>query len=250
MKMINYISVILVSVLLSFTFSNNLNAQLPDNCWSGDPCVVPWNCTSHSFNYTSAGIGLIGTMSYCWRICNGEVEIKIDWDNTSLVDPNFFAHGSYDEIDFDGAREYLKSHILGDVIADGSITIPNCVDGGKTFFNIYTARCGVWVKCSYKVDTEAEIMKDIGYTGNCPLPYNHNGDAYIDVWKWQSCGEVCCKKTYTLCREGITGFGDIRINDVSTGPAPGEQCTDQGVFKDWKTGIPYPCRDGCSGSGN
>lgn len=250
MKMIKNIILILVSVLFTLTFNYTTKAQPPDNCWSGDTCLAPWHYSNHGFDYSTQGIGLVGNVSYQWRDCNGVIEIIIDWANTSLIDPDFFAHGSREELDFDGAREYLKSHVLADVIRDGNITIPNCIDGGKTFFNIYTARCGVWVKCSYKVDSQAEIMKDIGYVGDCPLPYDHNGDAYIDVWKWQSCGEVCCKKTYTLCRDGITGNGTIRIKDVSTVPAPGEQCTEQGVFKDWKTGIPYQCQDGCSGSGN
>lgn len=250
MKTVKVILVFIVCVV----FSSNAFAQppTPDNCWSGDPCTDAWIYENHNFNSEDGGIGLAGKVAYYWRDCNGVIEIIIDWDNTTLVDPGFFTHGSYEEIDFDGAMEYMKSHILEDVIYDSGVTIPDCINGTKKFINIYTARCGVWVKCSYKVDTEAEIMKDDGYVGNCPLPYSHNGVPYIDVWKWQSCGEICCKKSYELCREysPISGDSVIRIKNVSTGAAPGEQCSDQGVFKDWKTGVPYPCKDGCSGSGN
>lgn len=250
MKMIKYVTEIIGCLFFTLTFNNTLIAQPPDNCWSGDPCTADWICESHSFDYQLLTIGLIGTVKYCWRNCGGEIEIIIDWDYTELIDPDFLAHGTKEELDFDGAREYLKLLILNKVIDLGNITIPDCSTGGKTFFNIYTARCGVWVKCSYKVDTQGEVMKDIGYDGNCPLPYSHNGDSYIDVWKWQSCGEVCCKKTYTVCKEGTTGAGNIRISTPTTDPAPGEQCTDQGVFKDWKTDLPYQCKDGCAGSGN
>jgi hypothetical protein len=40
------------------------------------------------------------------------------------------------------------------------------------------------------------------------------------------------------------------ITDISREPVDGDQCTEEGNFRDWKTDTVIPCHTGCEGDGN
>jgi hypothetical protein len=134
-------------------------------------------------------------------------------------------------------------------LPDNNQVLPDCPDNSPVV-TIYTANCGVWVKCSYQIDPNAEVRKDYGYQGDCPSPVSYNGASYIDLWKYQSCGTICCKKTYTLCIDKTEGI--VQINDVQrTRITQDENCTLQGNFINWRAPYEeYQCQDGCGSDGN
>ncbi len=170
-------------------------------------------------------------------------QYKIEWDDplTKVLNPEFFNSGSYFELDFSGMKEFIELNALWALIQSGQINVPPCSTGSKVMVTYYTARCGVWVKCSYKVDLSAPVMRDNCYQGPCPSPIPYQGEPYIDVWKWQPCGETCCKKQYELCNEFDPKYNTtvIRIKNVTRQQTPGFQCSEQGNCIDWRTGAPY-----------
>lgn len=100
-----------------------------------------------------------------------------------------------------------------------------------------------WLKCSYKVDPASQ-MCDIGYIPPTPL-YSDGTDFWVDSWKWQSCGNACCRKEYQIC---ITY--DLTINRYifKVKEVKKEKildCEKEGEFFDWKTQSPIPCHDDC-----
>ncbi|ROL55733.1 hypothetical protein D9V84_10800 [Bacteroidetes/Chlorobi group bacterium Naka2016] len=187
-----------------FLFVNvSLRAQqLPNDCASTDPCNAPWNEVwiepQYASDYTSQEAFIFACRIHLfYRWCNGQVQLMIDWDETECLNGNFFNTGQFFEKDFSGLKEFVEYKTLLFALDWGVIPgVPNCIDNNdKVVVTFYTARCGVWIKCSYKVDLSVPVERDDCYQGNCPSPLPHNGQPYVDVWKWQSCGETCCKKT-------------------------------------------------------
>ena len=87
-------------------------------------------------------------------------------------------------------------------------------------------------------------MCDIGYIPPTPL-YSDGTDFWVDSWKWQSCGNACCRKEYQIC---ITY--DLTINRYifKVKEVKKEKildCEKEGEFFDWKTQSPIPCHDDC-----
>lgn len=126
----------------------------------------------------------------------------------------------------------------------GSLT-PLCPDSIK-YVRIYTAICGVWLKCRYKIDTNIR-MCDEGFA--TPFPdFFVDGNKYVDIWRWQPCGEVCCQKSYDVCRvvNPTNGRWFIKIKQIKTQRHTQQSdCTLQGVFRDGITNEIIPCQDGC-----
>ena len=132
---------------------------------------------------------------------------------------------------------------------DGVPSIPPCSTGTLRKAKFYSASCGVWVKCSYIVDQTAEVKKDRGYIGVCEFP---DEDGYIHKWKWQSCGETCCRREYDVCwySSPVTSTSEVRVTQHPAMQVG--ECTQQDNFGPWEITDPmdpnyhYECLHGCN----
>lgn len=249
-----YLTVVIISLsCLNYSYSQT------DCPGEHDPCpLTSWN-TGYFQDFSAAsgtGISVLGTYKY--RICNGVVQIK-DIDIT-FQSTDFFNSGSNYEDQFDGLKQYVELQVLSSYLLDylgGVDALPLCGDPmnpPKLMASIYSADCGVWLRCSYEFDCEPFIYSDgpsqTGYV--CENPWNNNGKKVIDKWHWEPCGDVCCEKTYEICKEySATAAGMIlKINNVNRHKLPGSECSKEGQFFKWDTSTPIPCNDGCQGDGN
>lgn len=234
-------------VILNSLIVEKVVAQEFNPCYNS-PCTEPWNEFSSSID--DQGLTQIKYKVH-WRICNGQIECVLEIGDMTNID--YFTTGSNHEIDFNAAKALAEFDalfmLIGQLIATG-ITIPDC-PSTIPFIQFYTARCGVWVKCSFPISNEPETCDDC-WTGNHPTPYPHGGKSYVDIYKWQPCGTICCKKEFSICKgySMVSTYNQYIIKDVSRGPAPGATCSEQGTCHDWKTGFEIQCQDGCQGDGN
>lgn len=105
---------------------------------------------------------------------------------------------------------------------------------------------------SIKADAQPADCWDLNPCSE-PWTWDNNGTNYIDVWKWQPCGDICCIKTFSLCYGSNPIGGSVntlRISNVNWSPAPGAVCSEEGNFRRWEDNTVIPCEDGCKGSGN
>lgn len=180
-------------------------------------------------------------MSWKRARCNDTLEVMID---------SFYLLGNSHLLDsllvYEQNQNTVNSFVNLVILTwDPSISIGNCPEN-IFVAKIYSAACGVWVRCRYEVDPESRRC-DSGFAE----PYNDyslNGKQYVDMLRWQSCGEVCCKKTYTLCRE-LLPSGEIKkteIKEVGIQRHPQTpECTLQQQFRHPVTNQIIPCKDGC-----
>lgn len=233
------------------------------DCPPSSTCTASWTPAYHSLlldnNFT---IGATATFSI--RVnCDGDFEMRIDNFVTSLSENvNYLDNFNYLHYSFSSASEMLALDFLMDIVVHGNSlgTIPYCSTSTsiKRVF-LYTSSCGIWTKCSYKLPNPIVKVCDTGWQGGDP----HYGvpnpgpppttDIWVDHWKWQSCGDVCCKKVFELCLdENLTYPGYyVKIKALTKGKYPGSECSKQGDFTGPR---PYPtsspvveleCEDGC-----
>ncbi len=213
------------------------------------PCTDPWN------DFTTTHTDGLFTVQYTihWRNCGGQIECVLDIG--AMTNSNFFASGSNYQTDFNGAKamtEHWALSVLISQLAAHGIIIPDCEPGpGLPFIKFYTARCGMWVKCSFPISNEPETC-DACWTGPHPAPVAWGGKAYADIYKWEPCGTICCEKRYEICvgYDPVWGANNYIVKNVTRGPAPGATCSGAGSCQDWRTGNDIPCYDGCQGDGN
>lgn len=238
--------VVLYSIFSSLTVER-ATAQEFNPCYNS-PCTEEWHHVSNAFPFH----GLLGIKyKIHWRNCGGQIECVFEIEDMTSAD--YFAIGSNYENDFKEAREtaeFLALKLLLNELFSANIPIPDC-PAERPFIKFYTARCGVWVKCSFPISNEPESCDDC-WVGEHPEPYSHNGKSYVDIYKWQPCGTICCQKEFKICKgyDANLGYSRLFINDVTRGPAPGASCSEQGTCHDWKTGIEIQCQDGCQSFGN
>jgi hypothetical protein len=189
------------------------------------------------------GTGLNGVVKYYVRECNGVIEFRIDslvlLDNSHFLDSLMMNEHNYTVF-----RDLIDMHIMEQYI--GITTMPDCPES-NLITKIYSASCGVLLKCRYEV-APGSRMCDIGFA--TPYPdFMIDTTQYVDIWKWESCGEVCCEKIYSVCRKrnlanvnNITSITQLSKQRYSHTPT----CTLEGQFRDGKdTTIIIPCKDGC-----
>jgi len=237
----------LIAILFIAVF-NQSSAQL--DCTTND-CVPPasWIASPFPIILKLSAPECEITINYEWRVCNGVYQ----YNYTS-----FTATGNCTQMDDFGIYHYSISTLkeMADmIIAEQTFAldghdilswIPNCGNGVYRKAKFYSAGCGVWVKCSYKVDRNAVVQKDRGYDGNCPTP---NEADYIDVWKWQSCGEVCCVREYEICKyiSPITGVTQVKVTQFPAYTLNGSTCTLQNNFGPWQNpSVNYQCQHACN----
>lgn len=115
----------------------------------------------------------------------------------------------------------------------------------KKAVKIYSASCGVWVKCTYDISNVNPVCEQ-GYDMPPPHYKSPSGTYQVDVWKYQSCGTVCCQREYTVCIEkDVThGTNKIKIQNMSRSRYPaGAPCTQEPNGSSPK--YAKPCQDGC-----
>lgn len=215
------------------------------DCPPSSTCTIPFQTTfvglSLDGNYQ---LKVVATISYRLN-CDGDFEIKIDnfegYNGNKSMD--FLESFNYLHYSYSSATELVALDFLMNKNAFGidPNTIPLCSTNNtsKRVF-LYTASCGIWTKCSYKLPNPIEKVCDTGWEGGDPhYGVPPSNDQWVDHWKWQSCGDVCCKRTYSICKQD----GDIKITQYQK-DTDGD-CTGQGTFINWKTGLPIPCQVGC-----
>lgn len=222
-------------ILLSFNLAVS-------QCPPSTTCTATW--TQKTINHSLSDKNTITITGYIsHRVnCDGVMEFVVD---------STFLHGNseylesfqYEEYGVNTARDLMWLHILEYPHDFGYNPVPLCSSDTFKMAHVYTASCGVWVKCSYKVDPASQ-MCDIGYIPPTPL-YSDGTDFWVDSWKWQNCGNACCRKEYQIC---ITY--DLTINRYifKVKEVKKEKildCEKEGEFFDWKTQSPIPCHDDC-----
>ncbi len=105
-------------------------------------------------------------------------------------------------------------------------------DGEPLQIRFYKANCGIWVGCKYTIDPETRAC-DPGYEPPYP-DFTENNIPKVKAYKWQPCGETCCKRTYEVCVEN----GHLTAKYLGAEPLWAD-CTGQAVYS------PRRCLTGC-----
>jgi hypothetical protein len=171
-----------------------------------------------------------------WRECNGVIEYYYD---------NLMTSGNCEEMeDLQHNAEYLNSmhEMIETALLEDRVvideTVPWCNEGHVLMAKVYSAACGIWVKCTYTVDPSANPPDcDDDWNGN-PPHYQDGAEFKVDIWKHQSCGETCCRKTYKFCYKTSPLSGDQYLYMEKLPPEKLIECTDQSNYVN-------PCYDGC-----
>lgn len=242
-----FFGIVIIGIITSFTalFSQ---LECTTNCTSG----TAWTPGTSQVELVLIEPDCKILIDYEWRICDGVYEYRYT---------NFTAQGNCSQMTDFSIYHYNISSIMemADMIVaeesaqldghPGFLALPVCGTGVYRKAKFYSAACGVWVKCSYIIDQNAEVKKDRGYVGSCSIP-DHNG--YIHKWKWQSCGEACCRREYHICTftSPSSGTAEVRVTQF---PAMliGE-CTQQDNYGPWEVTDPmdpnynYECQHACN----
>lgn len=217
--------------------------SLPCAALISNPCTTGWECYTREYLLRDA-IDCWVVVHYCKRECQGQVEFYIDWSQTHLTggcegwDTWTFFHR-----DNQSKLEWLTLVLLEtDHINGGWNQTPWC-PGGNLFVNLYTARCGIWVGCEYKIDRSYDKQCDQGLDPP-DLEYERppgSGNWYIRTSRWQSCGQTCCLRRYKVCKKqyppragNVQGYEIRLIEKLRLG-----ECTEQQKYGN------KPCEDGC-----
>lgn len=142
--------------------SSSRIGSLPCASLISNPCTTPWRCETQQI-LLQDGIDCLVEVHYCRRECQGQVEFYIDWKQTHLIggcegwDTWTFFHRQNQS-----ALEWLVLTLIHlDTLNGGWYNTPPCPDG-NFFVNLYTAACGIWVGCEYKIDRSYEKQCDQG----------------------------------------------------------------------------------------
>jgi len=227
------------------------------DCPPSSTCTNTFTPVEHSMVLDdNSEVGVSATMSVRYN-CDGDFEMRIDnfvgYNGNKNVD--FLDQFNYLHYSFSSASEMVALDFLmnGSAFGNDPTSIPFCSSGDslRRVF-VYTASCGIWIRCSYKLPSPIEYVCDTGWQGSFPH-YSDGGDAWVDHWKWQSCGDVCCRKIFSICRESYVDKAGsfIKIKSITKGKYPGSDCSKQGTF--WgkrpgpSTGVnqELQCEDGC-----
>lgn len=140
----------------------------------------------------------------------------------------------------------LHYFLTSDAFGDAGTSVPNYPNTIKRIF-VYTASCGIWLRCAYKLPEEIEYVCDTPWNGP-PPDYPGGSGRWVDHWRWHSCGQVCCKKEYELSVR--LGYIEIQSKTKSR-YSEDEECSKQGDFwgnreqPDVGDYVELLCEDGC-----
>ena len=204
------------------------------SCLPPDDPNCPWATKTLDLTFSGCRVQLV----YRYRVCGGVVEYEYisgptiigGHNNCNVLEDFSIYHHNISSL-----REYLDLHIISTADWSFNITTPDC-PATTQLVKFYSADCGVWVKCTYDIEPQTPNCEQ----GFSPLPDPQA--TTVDVWKWQSCGETCCKRTYTICRGNETHVGNsIQIQQMQkekVGNCTEEPGGSNPVYA-------KPCKDGC-----
>lgn len=243
MKMI---CLLLSIIIISFNF-------VKGQCPPSTTCTTTWTTVEHDLGELMHENGFRATATFSYRInCEGEFEFIIEdidiIDNSNYLDEFQYLHYSYSSITEKVALDYLlHMTAFGD---DATLTGTTV----KRVF-VYTASCGIWLRCSYKLPSTIEKVCDTGWEGGDPHYELLNDDEpptlekWVDHWRWHSCGEVCCKKVYEIKYNSTYNLVEI-VGKTKSRYNSEEECSKQGDFRGYRpvyapNDVELPCEDGC-----
>lgn len=94
--------------------------------------------------------------------CNGVVRFVID-STLALDNGNFLDSFSIYHFEINNFKSLLEITLLNNLVSYDSSIVPFCGSDTITTVQFYSSACGVWLKCSYKVDTLTKIC-DYGWS--------------------------------------------------------------------------------------
>ena len=192
--------------------------------------------------------------------CDDVLEIIID-----DVFARFTGIGNHEKLDefnylhysFSSITEWIALDVITHLSAVGQDeNVPFCDDNESiTRVHVYTASCGIWLRCSYKLPDPIEKVCDTGWEGGDPHYEILNDDQppepemWVDHWRWHSCGEVCCKKVYEIKYNSTYNLVEI-VSKTKSRYNSEEKCSKQGDFRGYRpvyapNDVELPCEDGC-----
>lgn len=223
--------VLLGSLLLFssfFLFSNELHSMSicpPD---SGTNCT-PWETGKYTTTTSNPSCNL--EVDYHYRICDHVYQIYIDrvmqYGNCQYLS---------DFGNLSAFNEWLQLILIEEILNINSTIDPTDCPETTSKAIFYTASCGLWVQCEYTIDSTSRKC-DVDWRGDYP-DYPVGGVRKLKFWKFQPCGETCCKKTYTVCRVPNGTDGGYTLNIHSVIREKIGDCTNPDEFVS-------PCEDGC-----
>lgn len=242
----------LIGIVIIFIITSCIAAFSQPECTTNCTNGTAWTAGTAPITIVLIAPDCKIVIDYEWRICDNVYEYRYT---------NFVAQGNCTQMADFSIYQYSISSILemADMIVaeetyqmDGHTPIgllPNCGTGVFKKAKFYNAACGVWVKCSYIIDQNAEVKKDRGYEGSCEIP-DQNG--YIHKWKWQSCGDACCRREYDICQFTSPASGTLEVKVTQYPAVMIGQCTQQGNYGPWEVTDPmapnynYNCQHACN----
>ena len=216
--------------LLFFTVEKVYSQSDTLNCATSDSCIQGWSLPITIIG--NMGSGIKGVITYRKRWCNGVDQIIVDnfhaYDNGLYLDTLNVYHYNFSAFS-DLVDVYILQRRFGSITAT--------FQSPKVVAQIYKANCGIFVKCTYTVDSLTKYCDCVD--GEHPS-LTTDRFAPIDIYKWQSCGIVCCKKTYEIYRGlGAANLNVIKIKSISIEKSEFyPKCTLENNFT-------KPCENGC-----
>lgn len=239
----NFMILLLGIILLSFNLAVS-------QCPPSTTCTATWTTVEYEFDESNEVLeedGFRASATFSFRTnCDGNFEFIIDdviaKGNSNFLDEFHHLHYNYSSLT---EKLVLKYFLTSDAFGDAGTSVPNYPSTIKRIF-VYTASCGIWLRCSYKLPETIEKVCDDPWNGPAP-DYPGGADRWVDHWRWHNCGEICCKKEYELSER--SGFIEI-LSKTKSRYSDGEECSKQGDF--WGNrplptdpSIELPCEDGC-----
>lgn len=234
---------IIITLGLLFLNINFAFSQCPPST----TCTTTWTTVEHDLDEILDNPGFTASATFSYRInCDGDFEFIVEnidiRNNSNYLDEFDYLHFNFSSITEKVVLDYMMTQ---DALGDASTSVPTFPNTIKRIF-VYTAKCGIWLRCSYKLPSTIEKECDTPWNGPAP-DYPGGADRWVDHWRWHSCGEVCCKKVYEITRRGFSI--EIRGKTKSRYPIE-EECSKQGDFWGKRPtpidgSIELPCEDGC-----
>lgn len=234
-------NLILITILFCFsiqTFVYSQTLQCPPN----DTCTS-WTSYADTISINTSNT-LKAFVHYRVQKCNGQIRFIID-SATAIDHAKYLDTFQIYHHEFNSFKNLLEVSLMSKVSFYFGSSVPDCNVDTVLNIQFYTAMCGVWLKCSYKVNTTSVIC-DSGYN-SAPPHYEMNGEWWVDYYRWHPCGKTCCKKTYKICIGRSDVFNHIRMLKITqlSRNRIGD-CTLKQQFKDWKNPTQtVPCGDDC-----
>lgn len=224
MKMNIFRLVLLVFTLISFSIQ--LKSQI--DCPADDP-NCPWVSQNYYVERTPYVFDL--SIQIQTRDCNGVLEVKPDWSTLIGLRYYYLSQEALREV-------FMNEYVLG--LSES--TVPICGQGTKKVNFYFKSECKIQTRCTYKINP-AERNCDGCYPGPDDY-YEKNGEYFIDIYKWVTCGEKCCRWQFEVCKVYDNVYNKYKLsiqskNKYEVTPCSPSACTD------WETGFPIPCLSNC-----